>query len=71
MFNGPERVIRECSCEIVQNNQVKASLRIEGEMRPKRRPGVVSSTRALAARESEDLAALGLGRGGFQLRPKN
>jgi len=71
VFNGPEKLIRECDCEIVQNNKVKASLRIEGEMQPKRRPGVISSARALSTRESVDLAALGLGRGGFLLRSKN
>lgn len=71
VFNGPEKFVRECDCEIVQNDEVKASLRIDGEMRPLRRPGVVSSGRALSTREAVDLATLGLGRGGFLLRSKS
>lgn len=71
VFNGPERIIPECDCEIVQNDEVKASLRIQGEMRPLRKPGAVSSARALSTREAVDLVALGLGRGGFLLRSKS
>ncbi|MGB2591527.1 MAG: hypothetical protein WBG02_02320 [Candidatus Acidiferrum sp.] len=70
-FCGPEKVIRECDCEIVLNNQIKAPLRIEGEMRPKRWPGVVSSTRALSTRDPINLEAVGLERSGFTLRCTN
>lgn len=70
-FSGPEKVIRECDCEIILDNQVKADLRIEGEMRPLGWPGEVSSTRALSTTDPIDLVALGLERGCFTLRCKN
>ena len=76
VFAGPIQseveFIRACDCEIVQNGKVKASLRIDGEMLPMRkRNASAPSNRAVSTRERLDLAALGLGTNGFQIRSKD
>lgn len=74
VFAGPVeselKFIRACDCEIVKNGEVKASLRIEGEMRPNRRSLARSTDRAVSTREPVDLNGLGLGKGGFLIRSK-
>jgi hypothetical protein len=68
---GDVNFIRACDCEIVKNGEVKASVRIDDEMRPSRKRGGPSTDRAVSTREAIDLAALGLDKSGFLLRSKN
>jgi hypothetical protein len=60
-FIGP------CDCEFILDSQVKASIRIEGEMMVKRKK---TSYRAISTKQSIDLAAIGLQREGFIIRSK-
>jgi hypothetical protein len=60
-FIGP------CDCEIVLEGQVKASIRIDGEMIVKRKK---TPHRAISTKQSIDLAAIGLQREGFLIRSK-
>jgi len=60
--------IPPCDCEIVVGDEVKASLRIDGEMILENQ---MESTRAIATSQPLDLASRGIGRGGFEIRPKS
>ena len=74
VFAGPVEseleFIRACDCEIVKNGEIKASLRIEGEMRPNRKSAAHSTDRAVSTRGPVDLDGLGLGKRGFLIRSK-
>ena len=63
--------IPPCDCEIVHSGEVKASFKIHCENRfsrsDKTEPILL---RSISTSEPIDLAALGLGKGGFIVRPK-
>jgi len=62
--------IRACDCEIVRDGEIKATVHIDGEMRPNLRPGSDPTIRAVSTKENLDLTSLGIGKGGFLLRSK-
>lgn len=71
VFVGPveteAKAIPPCECEIVVGNEVKASLRIDGEDIPK---GNKTPDRAISTSERINLADYGMGRSGFVIRSK-
>lgn len=75
VFMGPmetqAKFVGPCECELVNNGEVQVSFGIDGEMfpcpsAPEERPPY----RAISTRESIDLAAIGVDRGGFSIRSK-
>jgi hypothetical protein len=72
VFTGPietsAKFIGPCKCEIVQDGEVKASLRIDGEMIPSTPLEKRTAHRAISTREAVDLDAIGVGRTGFTIR---
>lgn len=76
-FIGPvqseSNFIGACDCEIVVGNEVKGSIRIDGEMIPKREQtarGEATSYRSISTSQEVELEALGIGRSGFIIRSK-
>ncbi len=71
IFVGPIETemkdIPPCECEILVGNEIKSSLRIDGEEIPK---GKQVSDRAISTSQRIDLASCGVGRGEFTIRSK-
>jgi len=71
VFSGPISpevgFIRSCDCEVVVNDKVIAYVHIDSEMLP--RPND-PARRSISTSESNHLAPLGLGAGGFIIRSK-
>ncbi len=71
VFTGPiktnAKLVGTCECEIVKDGELKLNVAIEGEMMPSSHS---SRIRALSTKQSINLEALGLKRGGFKLRSK-
>ena len=71
IFLGPieteMKVVPPCDCEILVGNEIKVSLRIDGEEIPK---GKHVSDRAISTNQQIDLASSGAGRGGFTIWSK-
>ncbi len=64
-------LIPPCECEIVQSGEVKASFRIHPENKVSRRDkSKPILLRSISTSEPINLAALGLGKGGFIIRSK-
>jgi translation elongation factor EF-Tu-like GTPase len=61
-------LIGPCDCEIVLNNKVKASIRIDGEMILEKTEK--NACRAISTSQPIDPARIGVGRGGFTIRSK-
>jgi len=61
------KVIPPCDCEILVGNEVKASLRIDGEEIPKGNQG---PDRAVSTSQRIDLGSFGVKRAGFTIRSK-
>ena len=59
--------ISSCDCEILVENEVKGSLRIDGEEVPKDKR---VADRAISTTQRIDLASLGVGKGDFIIRSK-
>ncbi len=59
--------IRPCDCEIVLGGEVKASVRIDGEMIAERKK---VPYRAISTKQQIDLADIGIQRSGFIIRSK-
>ena len=62
------RTIPPCDCQIIVNNEVKMSLRIDGEMILQKQQ---APCRAISSSQRIDLASFGVGRGGFTIRSKD
>ncbi len=62
-------LIPPCECEVVQDNRVLTSFRIQGEVIASKKPNYITD-RVISTSAPVDLSALGLGRGGFVIRPK-
>jgi hypothetical protein len=73
VFVGPIRTeakfIGPCECEILQTNEVRASLNIDGEMVPCASEKK-SMHRSISTRQRIDLDAIGVGRTGFVIHSK-
>ena len=73
VFTGPIetqiKFIGPCDCEVVQANEVRLSVRIDGEMVPST-PGGKPPYRAISTRQPIDLDTIGVGRTGFTIRSK-
>ena len=71
IFVGPieteAKVIRPCDCEVLVGDEVKASLRIDGEEIPMEKK---APYRAISTSQRLDLASYGIGRSGFKIRSK-
>jgi len=71
VFVGPieaeAKAIPPCDCEILVGDEIKASLRIDGEEIPK---GKKTPDRSISTSQRIDLAGYGIGRSGFQIRSK-
>jgi hypothetical protein len=71
VFIGPlernVKAIPPCDCEIIVKDEVKATIRIDGEMflRPRSK-----SDRAISTSQRFDLASRGIGKAGFTIRSK-
>jgi hypothetical protein len=61
-------VIGPCDCELIVDNEVKTSIRIDGEMIVERKK---APYRAISTRQPIDLAVIGLQRDGFTIRSKS
>lgn len=59
--------IPACDCDILVNNEVKVSLRIDGEEIPR---GNQTPNRAISTSQPIDLSSCGLGQGGFTIRSR-
>jgi hypothetical protein len=59
--------IPPCDCEILVDDDIKISLRIDGEEIPKEKK---TSNRAISTSQRIDLASYGIGRSGFMIRSK-
>ena len=66
-IESSEKMIPPCECEIVVGDEVKASLRIDGEMILEKK---ASLHRSISTSQPLDLAAHGLARSGFTIRSK-
>ncbi len=67
LLDTDAKTIPPCDCEILVGNEVKASMRIDGEEIPK---GKQAPDRAISTSQRIDLASCGVGRGGFIIRSK-
>jgi hypothetical protein len=71
VFVGPVRseskFIRTCDCEIILDNEIKASVRIDGEMVATRKQ---TSYRSISTKQPIDLGAIGVKKEGFIIRSK-
>jgi hypothetical protein len=64
---APQAPIPECECEIVVGNEVKGTVRIDGEMIAEKK---TSLHRSVSTSQSLNLAAYGIAKGDFTLRSK-
>jgi hypothetical protein len=71
VFVGPvetdAKVIPPCDCEILVGDEIKASLRIDGEEIPK---GKKTPNRSVSTSQRFDFASFGIARSGFKIRSK-
>jgi hypothetical protein len=69
VFVGPieteAKIVPPCDSEILVGNEIKASLRIDGEEIPK---GKNTSNRSISTSQRINLASYGIGRGGFTMK---
>jgi len=74
VFTGPVQTemkfIGPCDCEIVLGGEVRATVRIDGEMIPSTPLDKRLSERVISTMAPIDLSAIGIGRGGFRIRSK-
>lgn len=62
------KAIPPCDCEILVGDEIKASLRIDGEEIPK---GKKTQNRAVSTSQRVELASYGIGQRGFKIRSKD
>ena len=62
------KAIPPCNCEIIVGNEIRASLRIDGEEIAK---GNKTQNRAVSTSQRIELASCGIGQGGFEIRSKS
>jgi hypothetical protein len=71
VFVGPvetgAKAIPPCDCELLVDDEVMMSLRIDGEEIPK---GRKTSDRSISTSQQLNLASYGIGRSGFKIRSK-
>jgi hypothetical protein len=61
------KIIPACDCEILVGDEIKASLRIDGEEIPKKKG---TPNRAISTSQRTDLTSYGIGQKGFKIRSR-